>query len=85
MKKLSKIIFIFILLLSISGCFKRDSLEGITIYTTVYPIEYITNRLYKERSDIYSIYPDGIIVDNYNLTDKQIKDYSKVVYLSLMP
>ena len=53
MKKLSKIIFIFILLLSISGCFKRDSLEGITIYTTVYPIEYITNRLYKERSDIY--------------------------------
>ena len=77
MKKLSKIIFIFILLLSISGCFKRDSLEGITIYTTVYPIEYITNRLYKERSDIYSIYPDGIIVDNYNLTDKQIKDYSK--------
>lgn len=77
MKKLSKFIFIFILLLSISGCFKRDSLEGITIYTTVYPIEYITNRLYKERSDIYSIYPDGIIVDNYNLTDKQIKDYSK--------
>ncbi|MDD2181303.1 MAG: metal ABC transporter substrate-binding protein [Bacilli bacterium] len=77
MKKLCKIILISIILLSISACFKRDSLEGIDIYTTVYPIEYITNRLYKEHSNIHSIYPDGIIVDNYHLTDKQIKDYSK--------
>ena len=63
--------------LTLVGCFKRDNLEGIDIYTTVYPIEYITRRLYQENSNIYSIYPDGIIVDNYTLTDKQIKDYSK--------
>ncbi|MFA5603596.1 MAG: metal ABC transporter substrate-binding protein [Bacilli bacterium] len=77
MKKLYKIIAMFIIALGLTGCFKRDSLEGIDIYTTVYPIEYITNRLYKEHSNIHSIYPDGIDVENYNLTDKQIKDYSK--------
>ncbi len=77
MKKLYKIIVILFVLLLISGCFKRDNLEDIDIFTTIYPIEYITNRLYKDHSNISSIYPDGIIVDKYTLTDKQIKDYSK--------
>ncbi|MDD2518802.1 MAG: metal ABC transporter substrate-binding protein [Bacilli bacterium] len=77
MKKIYKIVAMFIIVIGLTGCFKRDNLEGIYIYTTVYPIEYITNRLYKEHSNIHSIYPDGIDVENYNLTDKQIKDYSK--------
>lgn len=53
-----------------------DNFEGIEIYTTSYPIEYITTRLYGNHSTIKSIYPDGIIIDNYKLTNKQIKDYS---------
>lgn len=73
--------FILMLIIGISfsltGCIKRDSMEDITIYTSVYPIEYITNRLYGENSKVYSIYPDGIIPDLYTLNDKQIKDYSK--------
>ncbi len=77
MKKKYKIITMLIAILTISGCFKRDNLEGIDIYTTVYPIEYITKRLYGEHSNVLSIYPDGIKVDNYDLKDKQIKDYSK--------
>lgn len=59
-----------------TGCFKRDSMEDINIYTTVYPIEYIMDALYGENSNIESIYPNGIIIDDYTLTDKQIKDYS---------
>ena len=51
-------------------------MEDITIYTSVYPIEYITNRLYGENSTIGSIYPDGIIYSKYTLNDKQIKDFS---------
>ena len=69
----------FLCLLScflLTGCIKRDSMEDITIYTSVYPIEYITNRLYGENSTISSIYPDGIIYSIYSLNDKQIKDYS---------
>lgn len=58
--------------LSLTGC-KRDSMENITIYTTTYPIEYITNRLYGKHSTINSIYPSEII----ELSDKLIKDYSQ--------
>lgn len=61
----------------LTGCIKRDSMEDITIYTSVYPIEYITNRLYGENSTVKSIYPDGVIPSVYSLNDKQIKDYSK--------
>ncbi len=60
----------------LTGCIKRDSMEDINIYTSVYPIEYITNRLYGENSKINSIYPDGIIYSMYSLNDKQIKDFS---------
>lgn len=76
MKKL-KLLIIPILLLGMTGCFKKDNLEDIQIYTTIYPIEYITNTLYGEHSTILSIYPNGVNVNEYDLTKKQIKDYSK--------
>jgi len=72
MKKLLPLIMLFL----ITGCFKQDSLDGIDIYTTVYPIEYIVEKLYGEHSNIYSIYPDEIDIETYELTKKQIKDYS---------
>lgn len=76
MKRFLKIFSIIAIPFLISGCFKMDSFEGIEIYTTAYPIEYITTRLYGNHSTIKSIYPDGINIDNYKLTSKQIKDYS---------
>lgn len=59
-----------------TGCIKRDSMEDISIYTSVYPIEYLTDRLYGENSKVNSIYPDGVIPKIYSLNDKQLKDYS---------
>lgn len=76
MKKL--ILMLMTLCIITTGCFKRDNLEDITIYTTAYPIEYITNILYKDHSKIYSIYPPGSDISTYNLTKKQIKEYSKM-------
>ena len=67
---------VFVITLTMSGCLKRDSMENIKIYTTAYPIEYITERLYGGHSNVSSIYPDGIDIDDYKLTDKQIKDFS---------
>ncbi len=61
----------------LTGCIKRDSMDEISIYTSVYPVEYITERLYGDHSTITSIYPDGVIPSVYSLNDKQIKDYSK--------
>ena len=66
-----------IMTVSLTGCFKRDTFEDIDIYTTAYPFVYITNYLYGEHSTVHSIYPNGVDIYNYKLTDKQIKDYSK--------
>ena len=74
MKKIFKLFMCLVMIISVfitSGC-KKDSMEGITIYSTVYPIEYITETLYGDYSDVYSIYPNEVI----ELTDKLIADYS---------
>lgn len=77
MKKLKLLILTFILVISSTGCFKKDNLDNITIYTTNYPIEYLTTRLYGKHSKVNNIYPDGVDIEKYELTDKQIKDYSE--------
>ena len=77
MKRTFKLLIISFILLPLTGCFKKDHLEDITIYTSAYPIEYIVNTLYGKYSIIKSIYPNNIEIENYSLTDKQLKDYSK--------
>ena len=76
MKKLINILLILILSLQTTGCFKSDTMEDITIYSTVNPIEFVTEQLYGDYAEIKSIYPDGVITEEYVLTKKQIKDYS---------
>lgn len=75
MKKI-KILFIFTILLLTTGCLKKDNLEGISIITTNYPTEYVTNILYGEHSQVEMIYPNDTDTFNYTLTNKQINDYS---------
>ena len=76
MKKKLLLLFLLSILIT-TGCFKRDTMEDISIYTSVYPIEYIASELYGEHSTINSIYPNGIIVDKYTLTEMQLEEYSK--------
>ena len=52
---MKKFLILTSILLCLTGCFKRDDMEDITIYTSVYPIEYITTELYGENSKINSI------------------------------
>ena len=74
---MKKIIIFLIILCTLTGCLKRDTMEGIEIYTTVYPLEYITSRLYGDNSTIKSIYPNGVDPFTYpSLTEKQLSDYS---------
>lgn len=75
MKKLIPILLMLLFLTS--GCLIKDTFDGIDIYTTVYPVEYITSKLYGEHSNIHSIYPDEIDISTYKLNKKQIKDYSE--------
>lgn len=76
MKKFLMITLVIIMCITLTGCFNRDEMEGIDIYTSIYPIQYITEILYGEHSTIKSIFPDGVDSTTYNLTDKQLKDFS---------
>lgn len=78
MKKIKYLLPILLIsILMVTGCFKRDNLEGIEIITTTYPIEFATNYLYGEHSIVNSIYPDGTDTFAYKLSEKQLNDYSK--------
>ena len=72
------LIIVLILLVFTTGCsFVKDNLENAKICTTIYPIQFLTNKLYSEHSTIESIYPQGADINNYHLTNKQIKEYAK--------
>ena len=60
-----------------TGCFKTEELDNANIYTTTYPIEYIVSEIYGYNSEINSIYPDGVNVQEYTLSNKKIRKYSK--------
>lgn len=75
MKKIFFLILIVCMTLT-TGCIKRDAMEGINIITTIYPIEYVAKRLYGENSNISSIYPRNTNINKYEITKKQIKDFS---------
>lgn len=87
MKKLK--IFLLLCLVSIGtcGCEKKDNqIETANIYTTIYPITYVMEKLYGENNTIASIYPNGVNLTDYELTNKQIKEYSQAnmfVYIGL--
>lgn len=78
MKK--KILFILVLVIITSlttGC-KQDNMDDIELAVTNYPNEYIVNKLYGNHSTINQVYPDGININNYNVTKKQKKNYSNM-------
>ena len=78
MKKIIYTIMCLLICLIVTSCsIKTDDLEGATIYTTVYPINYLTNYLYKDYGTIKSIYPADCNLSEYKLTKKQIKEYAK--------
>ena len=73
-KQIIMVFLITIITTCLTGCFKMDKMEDINIATTIYPIEYVTNRLYGSKSTIKSIYPRDSISSTYKITKKQLKD-----------
>lgn len=74
---LKKILILALMVFITCSCsIKKDDLEGATIYTTVYPIKYITNYLYGSYSTINSIYPKDCDLNSFKLTKKQIEYYA---------
>ncbi len=73
---MKKLVVILLMLFVISGCDKIDREKDVSIYTTLYPIEYITNYLYKDYAVVTNIYPSGSDYYTYELSDKQKDIYS---------
>lgn len=74
---LKRLLLVIVISVFMTGCFKRDDLEGVDVYTTVYPVQYVTEQLYGYNSNVKSIYPAEENPDQYTLNDKQIEEYSK--------
>ena len=77
MKKNKILAIALITTFTMTGCFKRDTMDNIDIYTTTYPINYLVENIYGYNSNVKSIYPAGVEVKNYELTNKQEKDYAE--------
>lgn len=78
MKYIKKILLTLTIALLLSGCeIENNDMKNINIYTTTYPINYLINSLYGDYSKIYSIYPTGIDIDKYEISNRKLKEYSK--------
>lgn len=75
MKRIIKISLVLIICFVLTGCLKDDKLSNDNVYTTIYPIEYLTNYLYGEEKSVASIYPSNVNVTTYELTNKQKDTY----------
>ena len=62
---------------ALTGCFEEANFSDDITYVTIYPVEYIADYLYSDYSEIESIYPNGINIKDYSLTEKQKSNYSK--------
>ena len=60
-----------------TGCLNVDDFSDKYIYTTVYPIEYATDAIYGDESDVASVYPDGADYKTFVLTEKMLNNFSK--------
>ena len=75
MKRIKKILLLLIISIILTGC-TNDDMEGIDVLVTNYPNEFITKSIYGDHANITSVYPDGVNIDKYKISKKQIKEYS---------
>ena len=78
MKFFKKYFLVIIILFLFTGCdLKKGDMENIDIYTTIYPINYLLDVLYGKYANIRSIYPLGVDLNSYELSERKINEYSK--------
>lgn len=73
---MKKLIIIFLSLFLLTGCLGDKNELDVKTYATLYPIEFATKYMYGDFSDISNIYPSGVDINTYQLTEKQQDIYS---------
>lgn len=78
MKKIKKISILLFTFFILTGCSTtKNNMEDISVYTTTYPINFLINKLYEDHCKVYSIYPTGITLEDYELSNRKLEEYSK--------
>lgn len=78
MKRLKKLSILLFIIFILTGCSTtRSNMEDINIYTTTYPLNFLINNLYDDYCKVYSIYPTGVTLDEYELSNRKLEEYSK--------
>ncbi|WP_430791157.1 metal ABC transporter solute-binding protein, Zn/Mn family [Virgibacillus flavescens] len=79
MKKICTIILLLLFSLTIAGCTSDKDKEqaGLTIYSSIYPIQYATERIAGDGVQVKSVYPPGVDAHTYEPTSKEMTDIAK--------
>ena len=78
MKNIKRLFLLIIFCLMASGCdIENKDMENINIYTTTYPINYLISSLYKDNGKVFSIYPTGVDINSYKISDRKLEEYSE--------
>ncbi|WP_404454059.1 zinc ABC transporter substrate-binding protein [Virgibacillus necropolis] len=76
MRKFSTFLSLLLLSLIIAGCSSTssegDKQAGMTIYTSIYPIQYATERIGSDTVNVESVYPPGVDAHTYEPTSKEM-------------
>lgn len=78
MKVIKKISLFIIVCILLTGCnIENKDMENINIYTTTYPLNYLISSLYKDNGKVFSIYPTGVDITKYKISNRKLKEYSE--------
>ena len=77
--RLLKKFSLLLIIIFLTGCEinSNNNMKDITIYTTTYPINYLISSLYDDYSKVYSIYPTGVNIQDYSLSNRKLEEYSR--------
>jgi len=71
-------VLLILCLFFVTGCkIENNDMKNINIYTTIYPINYLLTSLYGNYAKIYSIYPAGVDINKYKISNRKLKEYSE--------
>lgn len=81
MKQTLAIILLFIVAIISFGCSSSDKEtktdDKLTIYTSIYPIQYAVERIGADTVTVKSVYPPGVDAHTYEPTSKEMTDIAK--------
>ena len=67
-----------VIIAMLCGCsIENDDMENINIYTTTYPINYLISSLYQKNAKVFSIYPTGVDINTYKISNRKLEEYSE--------